>query len=69
MSTAPTLARSYEALRPRVLERVLELRATLDPSLGRCLFLGTATLSMLGYEHNRSEPVLRLWNDARHVGD
>jgi hypothetical protein len=35
MSTVPTLARSYEALRPRVLERVLELRATLDPSLGR----------------------------------
>jgi hypothetical protein len=35
MPTAPTLARSYEALRPRVLERVLELRATLDPSLGR----------------------------------
>jgi hypothetical protein len=35
MSTVPTLARSYEALRPRVLERVLELRGTLDPSLGR----------------------------------
>lgn len=35
MSTAPSLARSYEALRPRVLERLLELRATLDPSLGR----------------------------------
>ena len=35
MPTAPTLARSYEALRPRVLERILELRATLDPSLGR----------------------------------
>jgi hypothetical protein len=35
MSTAPTLARSYEALRPRVLERLLELRTTLDPSLGR----------------------------------
>ena len=35
MSTASTLARSYEAQRPRVLERVLELRATLDPSLGR----------------------------------
>jgi hypothetical protein len=35
MPTAPSLARSYEALRPRVLERVLELRATLDPSLGR----------------------------------
>ena len=35
MSTAPTLARSYEVLRPKVLERLLELRATLDPSLGR----------------------------------
>lgn len=35
MSTVPTLARSYEALRPKVLERLLELRATLDPSLGR----------------------------------
>jgi hypothetical protein len=35
MATAPTLARSYEALRPRVLDRLLELRATLDPSLGR----------------------------------
>lgn len=35
MPTAPSLARSYEALRPRVLDRVLELRATLDPSLGR----------------------------------
>ena len=35
MPTAPTQARSYEALRPRVLERVLELRTTLDPSLGR----------------------------------
>lgn len=35
MPTAPTLARSYEALRPRVLERLLELRSTLDPSLGR----------------------------------
>ena len=35
MPTAPTLARSYEALRPRVLDRLLELRGTLDPSLGR----------------------------------
>ena len=35
MSTVPTLARSYEVLRPKVLERLLELRATLDPSLGR----------------------------------
>lgn len=35
MSTAPSLARSYEVLRPKVLERLIELRATLDPSLGR----------------------------------
>jgi len=35
MSTVPTLARSYEALRPKVLHRLLELRSTLDPSLGR----------------------------------
>ena len=35
MSTVPTLARSYEALRPKILQRLLELRATLDPSLGR----------------------------------
>jgi probable phosphoglycerate mutase len=41
----------------------------LEPSFGRCLYLGTATLSVLGYEHTTDEPVLRLWNDARHVGD
>lgn len=35
MSTVPTLARSYEQLRPKVLQRLLELRSTLDPSLGR----------------------------------
>jgi probable phosphoglycerate mutase len=35
--------------------------------LGRCLYLSTATLSKLGYDHNLSEPVLRLWNDDRHV--
>jgi hypothetical protein len=35
MSTVPALARPYEALRPRILQRLLELRSTLDPSLGR----------------------------------
>src|ERR1051325_3007282 len=35
MSTVSTLARSYEALRPDVLQRLMELRSTLDPSLGR----------------------------------
>jgi len=35
MTTVPTLARSYEALCPKVMQRLLELRGTLDPSLGR----------------------------------
>lgn len=35
MSTTPPLAKAYEALRPKVLVRLLELRTTLDPSLGR----------------------------------
>src|SRR5512140_3494515 len=34
-STVPPLAHAYEALRPRILQRLLELRATLDPALGR----------------------------------
>jgi hypothetical protein len=35
MSTVPTLARAYEVLRPKILQRLLELRTELDPSLGR----------------------------------
>ena len=35
MSTVPPLARAYEALRPRILERLLEVRAALDQSLSR----------------------------------
>ena len=35
MSTVPPLARAYEALRPKILQRLLELRPSLDPSLGR----------------------------------
>jgi broad specificity phosphatase PhoE len=34
---------------------------------GRWFHLSTATLSTLGYEHNLNGPVIRLWNDARHV--
>lgn len=41
----------------------------LEASAGRLLLLSTATLSMVGYEHAKSEPVIRLWNDAKHVGD
>jgi hypothetical protein len=35
MSTAPTVARAYDTLRPKILQRLLEVRTTLDPSLGR----------------------------------
>jgi broad specificity phosphatase PhoE len=39
------------------------------PALGgRYFLLSTASLSLLGYEHNLSEPVVRLWNDTSHLG-
>ncbi|HVS36693.1 MAG TPA: histidine phosphatase family protein [Gemmataceae bacterium] len=41
----------------------------LEPAGGRLFYLGTATLSVLGYERDKTEPVIRLWNDSRHVGD
>jgi len=34
----------------------------------RSLMLSTASLSALGYENDLSRPVIRLWNDAHHVG-
>jgi broad specificity phosphatase PhoE len=39
----------------------------LDASAGRYFLLSTAALSQLGYEHDLSEPVIRLWNDTSHV--
>lgn len=39
----------------------------LEPAAGRYFLLSTASLSALGYEHNLSEPVIRLWDDTRHV--
>jgi broad specificity phosphatase PhoE len=39
----------------------------LEASGGRYLLLGTASLSILGYEHNLSESVIRLWNETRHL--
>ena len=38
----------------------------LEPGAGRYFLLGTASLSALGYEHDRSEPVIRLWNERPH---
>lgn len=39
----------------------------LPPEHGRSFLLGTAALSILGYEHAQNEPVVRLWNDTSHV--
>ncbi|HEX5058999.1 MAG TPA: hypothetical protein VFV99_06545 [Kofleriaceae bacterium] len=35
MSTAPSVARAYDGLRTKILQRILDMRATIDPSLGR----------------------------------
>ena len=40
----------------------------LDPGAGRYFLLGTASLSAVGYEHDRSEPAIRLWNEMPHEG-
>jgi broad specificity phosphatase PhoE len=49
--------------------RVLAARwLGLEPGAGKYFLLSTASLSALGYEHNRSQPVIRLWDDTRHVG-
>jgi probable phosphoglycerate mutase len=38
----------------------------LEIAAGRYFYLGTASLSILGYEHERrEEPVFRLWNDMQ----
>jgi probable phosphoglycerate mutase len=41
----------------------------LEPAAGKFFLLNTASLSEVSYEHNRSQPVIRLWNDMRHVVD
>jgi broad specificity phosphatase PhoE len=48
--------------------RVLAARwLGLEPAGGRFFLLSTASLSAVGYEHNLSQPVIRLWDDNRHV--
>jgi broad specificity phosphatase PhoE len=48
--------------------RVLAARwLGLPPGAGRYLLLSTASLSALSYEHNLSQPAIRLWDDTRHV--
>ena len=49
--------------------RVLAARwLGLEPGAGRYFVLRTASLSTLGYEHSLAEPVIRLWDETRHVG-
>jgi broad specificity phosphatase PhoE len=50
--------------------RVLAARwLGIEPAAGRFFMLDTASLSVLGCERSLSRPVIRLWNDTRHVGD
>jgi probable phosphoglycerate mutase len=40
-----------------------------EPGAGRFFLLSTASLSALSYEHNLSQPAIRLWDDDRHVAN
>ena len=40
-----------------------------DASMGRYLYLSTAAVCALGYDHALDEPLIRLWNDTGHVGE
>lgn len=39
----------------------------LEPGAGRYFLLGTASLSELSYEHDLSQPAIKLWNDMEHL--
>ncbi len=48
--------------------RVLVARwLALEPAAGRFFALCTASLSVVGYENDVSQPVVQLWNDTRHA--
>ncbi len=39
----------------------------LEPGAGRYFLLSTASLSAVGYENDRSQPVIRIWDDTSHL--
>lgn len=48
--------------------RVLAARwLGLGPEAGAFLILSTASVSILGSEHDLTEPAIRLWNDTGHI--
>nr|MBA3696344.1 histidine phosphatase family protein [Methylotenera sp.] len=48
--------------------RILAVRWLNLPAMqARFFYLTTTSLSILGYDHDLNEPVIRLWNDARHL--
>ena len=63
----------------RMVSRLAVLQPTLHPVLparwigteptvnARSFMSSTASLSAVGYEHELSRPVIRLWNDTHHV--
>jgi probable phosphoglycerate mutase len=48
--------------------RVLAARwLGLEPECGKYFLLSTASLSAVSFEHNLTQPAIRLWDDTRHV--
>jgi broad specificity phosphatase PhoE len=50
--------------------RVMAARWLTFPAVeGRRFYLDTGALSVLGYDHTTSEPVIRVWNESSPVGE